>query len=156
MFLPAADGGVVANFSTDETQLVTSLAGQVGALIAGRVQGSADPAIARLFPSVYPDDADADAEFRRFTESELAARKVRNAETVISTLGDGTSVQLTALEALDWLQALTDIRLTLAARLGIEKDDDVGNFSSEEDYMMRDVYDWLGYVQESLVRAVDA
>lgn len=74
---------------------------------------------------------------------------------MIATLGGGGKIELDEAAAQAWLRTLTDIRLTLAARLGIDLDDELGNQSSDEAVMMRQVYDWLGYVQESLVSALD-
>jgi hypothetical protein len=176
-----------------------------------------DPAIARLLPDAYGDDADADSasDFRRYTEQGLVDRKVANALVVINTLApniddgmsdgmsgqataefeagsvesgaeDGpTRVQLTETQAQSWLRGLTDIRLTLASRIGIETEED----AAEEDYgdtdydtasdsdldtgtdlgtdtdtgsgpdntarFLRDIYHWLGFVSESLLAAID-
>ena len=169
-FRPSGDGRVLAEFSSDEAELIATLARQVGELIADRAAKPGDPAIARLLPTAYPDDVEAAAEFRRFTENDLAARKVQNAETVIGSIGHGTAgldgAVLDGAATQAWLRTLTDIRLTLAARLGIESDADNdadndgdnggnGNEDGAEALAMRDVYDWLGYVQDSLVRALD-
>jgi len=117
---------------------------------------TSDAAVARLLPNAYPDDPEASAEFRRFTQSGLAERKVGNAETVIRSLagaGATGSVTLDDSEALSWLRTLTDIRLTIASRLGIESEhDDAGR---SIDPLMREIYDWLGFVQNSLIEALD-
>ncbi len=57
-----------------------------------------------------------------------------------------------------WLKSLTDIRLSLAVRLGIENEEDamlVGESSDEAIVAMSEIYDWLGYVQETLIAALD-
>jgi hypothetical protein len=115
-----------------------------------------DTALARLLPDAYPGDAEASAEFRRFTQGGLAERKVGNAETLIRTLGGAGvtgNVVLNDSEALSWLRCLTDIRLTIAARLGIDTEDDDAGRSI--DPLMREIYDWLGFVQNSLIEALD-
>jgi hypothetical protein len=154
MFSKSADGTITARFGEEETELLVSLSLQLIQLLDPASRHHSDPAVARLLPSAYPDDEQAAAEFRRFTEEDLAGRKVANAETVVASLGDGTGVSLDRAQADAWLRSLTDIRLTLAARLGIQTDADLGNVSTEDGLMMRDVYDWLGYVQEALVRSV--
>ena len=159
------DGAVEAQLDAEEAVLLQSLAGQVADLVttgvaatgqASSTSGRDDPALARLLPDAYPDDAEASAEFRRFTESGLAGRKRQNAETVIRSL-DGTGVTglvtLDAAETLAWLRCLTDIRLTIAARLGIDTEDDDAGRSI--DPLMREIYDWLGFVQNSLIEALD-
>jgi hypothetical protein len=163
------DGMLEAQLDPEEAVLLQSLAGQVAELVAesalGQAQGvstsstsvHADPAIARLLPDAYPDDPEASAEFRRFTVGGLADRKVANADTLIRSLnGAGVtgSVMLDESESLSWLRSLTDIRLTIASRLGIDsEDEDAGR---DIDPLMREIYDWLGFVQNSLIEALDA
>jgi hypothetical protein len=56
-----------------------------------------------------------------------------------------------------WLRAFTDIRLALATRLGIEDDDeDYWDALAEDDprASVYDIYQWVGYLQETLVAAV--
>ncbi|QSB23407.1 DUF2017 family protein [Curtobacterium sp. 24E2] len=51
-----------------------------------------------------------------------------------------------------WLRTLTDLRLTIADRLGIvDADDDERSVEADAGVGLRDVYDWLGYVQEHLI-----
>jgi hypothetical protein len=166
------DGSLEALLDAEEAVLLQSLAGQVAELVAdgaltatstGSVQRSTsstsratDAAIARLLPDAYPDDPEASAEFRRFTVSGLAERKVGNAETLIRSLdGSGVTgrVTLDDSEALSWLRCMTDIRLTIASRLGIESEDDEAGRTI--DPLMREIYDWLGFVQNSLIEALD-
>jgi len=128
-----------------------------------------DPVLARLFPDAYADDDESAGEFRRFTEPALASSKISNATAVMESLSagglklDGSEQTVSTVEVeLDdeavqaWLRALTDVRLSVAVRLGIEGDDDAGAVDTEDEGMavMSDIYDWLGYVQESLVQAL--
>ena len=72
--------------------------------------------------------------------------------------GDRVEVELDPDEVQAWLRALTDVRLSLAVRLGIENDDDAFHVAQSEDAAiaaMSDIFDWLGYVQETLVAALD-
>ena len=67
-------------------------------------------------------------------------------------------VELDAEAAQAWLRALTDIRLALATRLGVEQDDEQRWSALSDDdpeAYVHDIYDWLGYVQETLIHAVD-
>ncbi len=143
---------------------------QVG--LGGPLYPPEDPVLKRLLPDAYRDDPEDAAEFRRFTEQSLSAAKVRNAELMIDSLIDGglsfddedlestkqIEVELDPEAVQAWLRSLTDIRLSLAIRLGIENDEDVMLISSSDDeatVAMGEIYDWLGYVQESLVGALD-
>ncbi|WP_431247164.1 DUF2017 domain-containing protein [Leifsonia xyli] len=155
------DGTVAATFTHDEAQLLRSLAEEAVELAGAAAVAEnheVDPALGRLLPDAYPDDPEASAEFRRFTAAGLADRKEHNARAVIDSLGDATAgpvkVVLDPAQASAWLRVLTDIRLVLAARLGIHEDGDEGDIHDEESAMQRAVYDWLAGVQELLVLAV--
>ena len=168
------DGNLVVGFSTVEADIIADLAAQIAGMLgdlAGTrdadplfdsvgIGGSAtvddDPAIARLLPDAYGSDAEASSEFRQLTERGLARRKVTNAGIVIETLAraDG-QVSLNPHEAQAWLRTLSDIRLTIAARLGIESDGDEGATDSESAVALHDLYDWLAFVTESLLDALE-
>ncbi|MEC5167713.1 DUF2017 domain-containing protein [Glaciihabitans sp. GrIS 2.15] len=147
----------VAVFDPDEAGTLSILASQVIALLDDRGSHDSDPALLRLLPDAYPDDAEASAEFRRFTADDLASRKASNARRIVADLAtaagasSATTVKVDAQAAEAWLRSLTDIRLTIAARLGIETDDDLGSGDSA----LVDLYDWLGFVQGSLVDCLD-
>lgn len=155
----AGDGGqVTAHFEPQEAAILTDLVGQFVELVEDRGAPGSDPALDRLLPDGYRDSADDAAEFRRFTETDLAQQKVRNARTVIDSLAavaeqTGQNARpVAATEIAAWLRTLTDLRLTLAARLAVERD---GSMPRDADEMTVAVYEWLGYLQESLLAAVD-
>lgn len=83
-----------------------------------------DPALARLLPSAS-QDREVAHEFRRLTESDLRRRKVANLRLVWTGLRGPAGPLAVAREAAPaWAAGLTDVRLVLASRLGIETDDD--------------------------------
>ena len=168
---------LVASLSQPELSLIHTLAAQVADMlddlarapsiadpdaaalyesvgIGGSAAIHSDPAIARLLPDAYRGDADASRDFRGLTERSLAARKVANARVVVASLDAaelaGGELRLDATQVQSWLRTLADIRLTIAARLGIETDDDEGP-EDDDSLVMRDVYDWLGWVTETLL-----
>lgn len=149
--------GFSAEFEPAEAAMLITLAGQITELVEGRTAHDGDPAILRLLPDAYPDDAEKSAEFRRFTVDDLANRKVANAramaEAVVtaSEAGRPTTVQIDAQAAQAWIRSLTDIRLTIASRLGIERDGD----EPADDPDLLNLYDWLGFVQGSLIDVLD-
>ncbi len=77
-------------------------------------------------------------------------RKLANARRVLADL-DTPVVVLDEQGIQSWLRTLTDLRLALAARLQIEEDGDAG--LGDEDMLM--IYDWLGYLQGSLVEVIE-
>jgi hypothetical protein len=112
-----------------------------------------DPALLRLLPDAYQDDQDASAEFRRFTEDELAGAKTSDARTVAMALRGDEAIVLDPESVRPWLRSITDLRLTLAVRLGIREDGDEGDTSQAAEPTQQ-VYFWLGYLQESLLAAL--
>jgi hypothetical protein len=135
-----------------------------------------DPVLARLFPNAYRDDPEAAGEFRRYTEGALRDSKARAAADIIETLEEAglpaelpedastvssgsavVDVELDRGAAQTWMRSFTDIRLALAIRLGIEQDDD-DYWSALPDDDPRahvfDIYQWVGYLQETLVGAL--
>lgn len=136
---------------------------------SGPTNAPEDPVLARLFPSAYPDDEEAAGEFRRFTESSLRDGKSRAAIAIIDTLEDAglppepiddtlrIDVELDARTAETWLRSFTDIRLALATRLGVEEgDEEYWHNLPDEDptAQAHDIYEWVGYLQETLVQAL--
>ncbi|WP_034266250.1 DUF2017 domain-containing protein [Actinospica robiniae] len=119
----------------------------------------ADPALARLFPNAYPEDEQASAEFRRYTEGDLRTAKRDRVRSALETLGTGQGgkFELTEQQALCWLGALNDLRLVLGARFGLSDDgQEPGSDLPPEDPMqiLVPAYYYLGYLQESLLEAL--
>jgi hypothetical protein len=124
--------------------------------ISESTEAPADPALARLFPDGYRDDPDAAGEFRRYTESGLRDGKREAAETVLKGLAE-TKIVLDDVQAHAWLRCLNDLRLTLGTRL--EVTEDFYERAEELDwddprYALYAVYDWLGLLQDTLVRSL--
>ncbi|MER7595901.1 DUF2017 domain-containing protein [Streptomyces hydrogenans] len=129
----------------------------------------ADPALRRLFPDAYGDDTEelraAAADFRRYTENDLRARKREDALVVVRALDgldtepeESVLLKLTPDESRAWLGTLNDLRLTIATRLEITEDEE-----SERLYRLPDsdprkpmvmAYLWLGALQESLIETL--
>ena len=126
----------------------------------GPVEPPEDPALARLFPDAYRDDAEQSGEFRRLTEPDLREAKRAHARTVLATLMEhdpGEPLRLDLAEARAWLGAMNDIRLVLSVRLEIVDDDDyvLARIGPDDPrYGIANVYDWLGALLESLVGAL--
>ncbi len=146
--------GAEARLSPAEVALLRDLAEQLRQLYAEPVAG--DAVLERLFPDGRRDDPQAAAELRALTEEDLRAAKGAAVEQLLGSLADsGGRIRLTEEEAELWLRALTDLRLTLAIRLDITTPEDADRIDREdpESYPWV-VYEWLGWLQESLVEAV--
>jgi hypothetical protein len=184
-------GRIFATFSGFEADLLRSLASQLVELLRneaavpqehadpleamlssqgfdGPTTEPDDPVLARLFPTAYADDAEAAAEFRRFTEGALRDGKAAGAATIIDTLEEAglpaelgderlvIDVELDPPTALVWLKSFTDLRLALATRLEVEEgDEDYWRSLPDDDprSQAHDIYEWIGALQETLVEA---
>jgi len=179
-------GRIIATFSGFEADLLRSLASQLVELLRneaavprehadpleamlsfeGPTTEPDDPVLARLFPTAYPDNQDAAAEFRRFTEGSLRDGKASGAATIIDALEDAglpselgeekvvIDIELDEGAALVWLKSFTDLRLALATRLEVEQDDEEFWAMLPEDdprSQAHDIYEWIGALQETLV-----
>ena len=128
-----------------------------------------DPVLVRLFPTAYRHDEEAAAEFRRFTEGTLRDGKANAAITIIDALEEAglppelteeglvIDVELEEPAAEVWMRSFTDLRLALATRLGVEEgDEDYWHSLPDDDprAQAHDIYEWVGYLQETLVQAL--
>ena len=133
------------------------LAGMLGAL-DGPASPPDDPVLARLLPDAYRDDPEAAGDFRRYTEEGLRSEKAEAARQVLGTLPErGGRVRLSEEQGQVWARSLNDVRLALGVRLGITEDfeDQLAGIAADDPrqpYFR--LYDWLTYLQESLVRAL--
>ena len=112
-----------------------------------------DPALLRLFPDAY-DDADEAADFRRYTEPDLRqqrAERTRRARATLTRVAGNGRIPMHADEAQDWLTALNDVRLVLGTRLGVTEETEHAADQEARGYA---VYDWLTWLQATLVEAL--
>ena len=66
-------------------------------------------------------------------------------------------VELDEPTAETWMRSFTDLRLALAVRLGVEEDDEEYWYALPDDdprAQAHHLYEWVGYLQETLVRAL--
>ena len=174
-FRRARKGDLTVTFGVDEHRVLQMMLGDMLKLLQAEdgieedplaqalgigtaTETPADPALARLFPDGYVDDAEASADFRRYTEPGLRSAKRDALQTALATLGDEPhKIVLSPEQAEAWLGALNDTRLVLGERLGVVEDFEDLLASLEEDdprLPVLWVYDRLTFLQESLVQAL--
>ncbi|PZF63222.1 DUF2017 domain-containing protein [Curtobacterium sp. MCPF17_047] len=154
-FVRRADG-VHLGLASGERAVLTSLVEQLRQVLDHDL--ATDPVAVRMFPDAYPEDDEASAEFRRYTQEDLRTAKSANAAVVHEWLTGARDGAFTRADEQAWLRSLTDLRLTIADRLGIvdRATADNGLDGDDGSVGLRDVYDWLGYVQEHLVVTISS
>ncbi|GAA1283738.1 DUF2017 domain-containing protein [Saccharothrix xinjiangensis] len=122
-----------------------------------------DPILGRLLPDFHrldpdaPDPAEVDSAnaLRSLHEPELLDQKTGAAEVVLGTCPpDGGEVRLEPAQAEAWLSSLNDVRLALGTALDVRDDmpEDLPPDDPRSPHL--GVYQWLTWVQETLVEAV--
>jgi hypothetical protein len=170
------DNAFVAEFSESEREVLINLVEQIIELLGERTDNHVDDPLAamvgitthdsppedevllRLLPNAYADQVDA-AEFRRYTESTLRAKKYAHSMSMRITLKSALDgiIEVDHDGANDWLGAMNDIRLALGVRLKVEQTSHEELELLAPDDPMRGVYavySWLGWLQESLIVAL--
>ncbi|MGC0420819.1 DUF2017 domain-containing protein [Embleya sp. AB8] len=159
----------------EETDPLAAELGLTGLGSADAPSTPDDPALARLLPDAYADDAEAAAEFRRYTETDLRLRKRDNARIVLADLADLVDlteppdaeelrarggehrVVLDEAGVQAWLGTLNDLRLVIGTRLEVTEDMEEFEAKLAEDDPRRwlfAVFHWLGGLQDSLLGAL--
>ena len=138
--------GVRVTLGAEERAMLPSLLALLETVVAGR----GDPAAERLDPPAYDADPVADEEYRRLMAQELLDARARDRERFAAT---ASAERLDEDDAEAWLRVLGDVRLTLAARKGIERDDDQWEDRIEVDPELG-MLAYLGFLQGSLVDAL--
>ena len=130
-------------FGTDPRPTVAGEAEKVANPLIGlrmsavAVPAPIDPAVHRLLPDASDEDPELAAEFRRLTESDLRTLKVDRLRRLWELLDDAgepgdvaagrgpsTDLVVPVAEAAQLAATLTDLRLVLADRLGVESEED--------------------------------
>lgn len=153
-----SDTAALLGHDGEQTPGELSEAEQLARLVGmgGEVERPTDPALLRLLPDVDPDDPERSAEFRRLTDLDLRESKLANLRIALHSLGASGRIELDGPAQRAWLTALTDVRLVVASRLGLETDADLEDLYAREEElpdseaMLVTVYDFLTWAQERL------
>lgn len=148
-------GMVMTQLEAHEASLLRRLVGELRELLTANLEG--DPINVRLFPDAYEEPSD-QAKYRDLIGDGLHSLKLQALDGMSHDLGTKGEMD----KALDeegvnvWLTALTDIRLALGTRLDISEE----TMQAEPDPGDPDagalaVLHWLGWMQESLLEAIN-
>lgn len=167
-FHKTESGRFVASFDEQERALLRHLAQDLREFVGPESQTddpfsigilesasiSDDPALARLFPDAYDLDPESAEDFRRYTETELRDAKAAHLAVIMETTeASGDKTVLSEPQARSWMIGLNDLRLVIGTRLHID-DDEEPEMEPEYIEQMMAIYQWLTWLQESLVGAL--
>jgi hypothetical protein len=141
--------GYVLRIAPQERALVIRLLGELSELLNSPAE---QPATARLFPVVHPDDAEREAEYQRLMRDELVTSRLAGIETVTKVLeGSAKKVTLSEEQLTSFMQAVNGVRLVLGTILDVSEDDDVVEI---EDHVPEyQLYAYLSWLLDSAVVA---
>lgn len=147
LFERRPDGRFDLRLAADERQLLAGLADQLGALLDGEPE---DPALRRLFPAAYHDDAEREAEWQLLMGDDLRDSRRAALETLRVT---ATRTEVTEDEVTAWMQAVNALRLVLGTRLDVTEEDTGDRPADDPDAPAFALYGFLSYL---LDRTVDS
>jgi hypothetical protein len=115
---------------------------------------TADPAVGRLFPPAYADDAEANEEYVRLMRDDQLAERTAAIETFERTVD---ARRVSEEELLAWMGAVNDIRLVLGTKLDVTEEmyDELLDERTPNAAQLA-VYHYLGWLEEQMVVALSA
>lgn len=161
--------GATCGMLPDEADMLANLGRQVVGLhraVVDRQAALDDAVMERLYPSAYGSAEDA-AEFRRLAAGDIATDRIRtmmrmvvDLETALPAEGDDRddaelriSVDAEGVDA--WLRSLGEVRLVLSVRTTQPRAALAPDVTDEDIAQLRDVIDWLGFAQSTLLEALE-
>jgi len=154
-FRPISGGGVRLLLDADEARVLRGLAEELRSVLQGAGPAD-DPVVERLFPAAYEDPFEEEA-YRDMVAGDLEQEKIAGLDAVAAALGDDrdADVALGSDDVTSWLATLTDLRLALGTRLGVDEERMGAEVDpSSADAAAMTVLHWLGWVQEGIIHAL--
>jgi hypothetical protein len=149
-------GAVRFELEDYEAGLMRQLLDEMRTLLEADIPPS-DAVLKRLFPDAFEDEEQANA-YRDLIGDELHDRKTAALRTAKATVGTAGAVNATLDEEQvdQWLALLTDIRLAIGTRLDVTEERMAADVDpADPDAAALSVLHWLGWLQESMLAAID-
>jgi Domain of unknown function (DUF2017) len=146
-----SSGRYVLHLGKDERALLARLLGELRALVNDPVESSV---ARRLFPAVYPDDAELEAEYQRLMRDDLVSSRLAAVDVVESVLGgSGRRVTLDDAQMQAFVQSVNAVRLVLGTLLDVTEDEDESRpeLASSPEYQL---YAYLSWLLDSAIQAM--
>jgi hypothetical protein len=114
------------------------------------IQGSS-PVLRRLYPTAYPQDAEADAAYGELVHDQLLEQRLTALDTLERSM---TASHLSEEELIAWMMSINSIRLVLGTRLDVGEDDEP--MDVDEDDPDRPLWLSYGLLSQMLWVIIDA
>jgi hypothetical protein len=148
--LLAGNGATLLELDAEEIALLSLLTRELTMLLDA--PDADDEALRRLNPAAYPDDADAESEFRSLTASGLRDERRGRIDACRDDISKSEPIDLSDADvARRWLQVLNDLRLALGTRLGVTQGEQPDIDPDDPAAQPWIVYAWLTAVQDAVV-----
>jgi len=138
----------------DERALISRLLGELRTLLTSdddSVAGS--PLLQRLFPTVYTDDPEKEAEYQRLMREELVTSRVHQIDVVAALLGTDESMSEATVVA--FMQSLNAVRIVLGTVLDVGEDDELDEIDDDDEFAgEHHLYGYLSWLLEWTVRSL--
>lgn len=141
------DDGLAINVGSEEQAFLKNVVGELRDL----VMSESDPSLRRLNPPARPDDEDAEVGYRELVDNALLEGRLSAIETVEQGL---QSSQIKPDDYGAWMQTINNLRLVIGEHLEITNER-TPPLKTEGDIERWSIYEYLGYVLQSLIEALD-
>ena len=140
-------GTYAVRLPSEERALLASLVDQLRELLEVTTD---DPAVRRLFPTAYHDDAERDREYQQLVRDELLEHRLEALAVVEVT---AKASELDEPQLTGWLTSLNDLRLVLGTRLDVSEEQDALD-EDDPDAPAMAVYGYLSVLLNDVVDAL--
>ena len=149
-FRTKRSGIVEIKITEDERSLLADLIDQLRELVLSTSpEGDVDPALRRLYPTAYADDAQHEAEYQRLMRDQLLERRLSHLDVVENTLNDQ---ELNQESLSSWIMSINDLRLVLGTHLDVSEDEEP-RFLDDDDPKQHQsaIYHYLSHLLGELI-----
>jgi hypothetical protein len=146
----ARKDGYELRLDATERELLHHVLGELRSLLIEE-NPATDPAVARLFPPAYPDDLLENLDFERRAGNGLLAERLAGLDKADAAI-DAPRLSEDELQAL--MRAVNDLRLVYGVRLEVTEESGRADFARGQEQATFDLYVWLGWLLEHIVRAL--
>jgi uncharacterized protein DUF2017 len=150
-------GGYRLNLATEERAVLAGMVAQLRDLLLA--SPAETPQLRRLFPTAYPTDPEADAEYQRLMREELVGSRLAAMQTVSTVLdpeAPGAPV-VSAEELAALLTSMNSLRLVLGTICDVGEQDELDEITPEHPMFAElQAYGYLSYLVDAAVDALSA